>query len=406
MSQQIVIIGAGAAGCLAAIEIKRSRPDLQVTVLERGQRPLAKVAITGGGRCNVTNSFANVKSLEQVYPRGHRLIKKLFHQFSYVDAFRWFEDNGIKLVTQDDGCVFPRSQDAMEIVSSMLRLMQQNGVRVITGARVGEIRPATTGYDVVSGSAIYHARKVLVTTGGQPTASGYSMLRHLNVEIIPSVPSLFSFCLSDENIKTLMGTVVKDAQVALTGTKFRAQGALLITHWGISGPAVLKLSSYAARLLAEQGYVADVSIRWLTAGQESVSEMLHTMADVHSNKKLVSVYPEEFNARLWAHIIGRASLSADMRWKELSPKDFNRLMNVLTNDTYHITGKNRFKDEFVTSGGVALGSLNSKTLEAKNHSGLYFAGEITDVDAITGGFNLQAAWTMGYVAAHAICQDS
>lgn len=405
MSQQIVVIGAGAAGCLAAIEIKKKSPTAEVTVLERGRHPLAKVAITGGGRCNVTNSFEHVKSLEQVYPRGHRLMKKLFHQFSHVNAFRWFEDEGVRLVTQDDGCVFPRSQNAMEIVSCMLGLMRQNGVRILTNARVDDIRPSAEGYDVIAGGARYHADKVLVTTGGHPGTSGYKMLRHLSVEIVPSQPSLFSFCLSDERIKILMGTVVKNAQVSLVGTKLKAQGPLLITHWGISGPAVLKLSSYAARLLAEQNYIADVSIRWITLDQEGIVGMINDMAVSHRDKKLASAYPEEFNARLWIHILTRASLSADKRWKELSPKDFNRLINIIINDTYHITAKNRFKDEFVTSGGVALSSLDAHTLEAKKHRGLYFAGEVTDVDAITGGFNLQAAWTMGYVAAQAICRD-
>ena len=225
------------------------------------------------------------------------------------------------------------------------------------------------------------------------------MLRELNIEIVPPLPSLFSFNINNESLKSLMGTVLKDAIVAIPGTKLKAQGPLLITHWGASGPAILKLSSYGARILAEKNYQTDVSIRWLTANQTNILAYLRNVADTHKDKKITSIYPEEFNARLWTHLINRASISLEARWKELSDKAMNRLLNTITNDTYHVTGKNRFKDEFVTCGGVSLNSLNHKTLEAKNHPGLYFAGEVTDVDAITGGFNLQAAWTMAYAVA-------
>lgn len=423
MPLQIIIIGAGAAGCFAAIQIKRLRPEAQVTVLEKLKRPLAKVAITGGGRCNLTNSFAQVKSLEQVYPRGFRLMKKLFHHFSHEDAYQWFEDNGIRLITQEDECVFPASQDAMEIVNYLTREMKNLGVKLLTDTQVDHIidlsnqktdgnsdssasavSNSPTGFCVKTNRGEMKADKVLVTTGGHPTGSGYRMLQDLDLEIIPSHPSLFSFNLSDEHLKSLMGTVVKDAIVFLPGTKLKAEGALLITHWGISGPAALKLSAYGARILAEQNYVTDISIRWLTDDQETIMQLLHELSLKHRDKKLTSVYPEAFNARLWEHLLMRANLSVDMRWKELSNKDINRLINTLTNDIYHVTGKNRFKDEFVTSGGVSLSSLKHKTLEAKNHPGLHFAGEVTDVDAITGGFNLQAAWSMAYVAAHAMTE--
>lgn len=402
----IIIIGAGAAGCFAGIEVKRLLPEARVTIIERGKRPLAKVAITGGGRCNLTNSFALVRSMDRVYPRGHRLMKKLFHHFSHRDAYRWFEDNGVKLVTQDDECVFPASQDAMEIVDTLLGRLRESGVRIFTETRAELIRPLDDGtYAIDTNRATLTADRVLVTTGGQPTGSGYAMLRLLDVDIVESRPSLFSFCIDDERLRALMGTVVKEAGVSLSGTKLRAEGALLITHWGISGPAVLKLSSYAARTLADQGYAGEVAVRWLTDDHESILDMLTHMADAHRDKHVSSIYPTAFNARLWAHLLQRASIATDMRWKDIHNKDLNRLLNVLTNDVYRLTGKNRFKDEFVTSGGVSLTSLHAATLEAKSHPGLFFAGEVTDVDAITGGFNLQAAWTMGYVAANAMVKN-
>ena len=250
--KQVIIIGAGAAGCFAAIEIKKRNPQLQVTLLEKGKRPLAKVAITGGGRCNITNSFAEVKSMENVYPRGFRLMKKLFHHFSNKDTYRWFEHSGIKLVTQADECVFPQSQDAMEVVNNLVAQLNKYGVKLITSTRVDLIQPTREGYSVVTTKGTLKAHKVIVTTGGHPSPDGFYMLRELNIEIVPPLPSLFSFNINNESLKSLMGTVVKDAIVAIPGTKLKAQGPLLITHWGASGPAILKLSAYGARILAEK----------------------------------------------------------------------------------------------------------------------------------------------------------
>ena len=404
---RIVIIGAGAAGCFAAIEVKRRCPEAEVTVLEKGTKPLAKVAITGGGRCNLTNSFAEVKSLEQVYPRGFRLMKKLFHHFSPKDAYEWFEREGVRLVTQDDECVFPQSQDAMEIVFTLTSLMNRHGVKTLCGCKVTDIAPHSPYYAVTytkeGNTHVIEADKVIVTTGGHPSPSGFDMLKSLDLEIVPPVPSLFSLCIADKSLTSLMGTVVEQAQVSLAGTKIKTNGPLLITHWGISGPAVLKLSSHGARILAEKNYEADVIVNWLyEMSNDDVRKVLTSYVDKHSAKKITSAYPSALNARLWAHLVQRAKLSAEMRWSELQGKAFNRLLSVLTSDTYHVTGKNRYKDEFVTCGGVSLNCLKHDTLEAKNHPGLYFAGEVTDVDAVTGGFNLQAAWTMGWVVASSL----
>lgn len=403
---RIVIIGAGAAGCFAAIEVKRRCPEAEVTVLEKGTKPLAKVAITGGGRCNLTNSFAEVRSLEQVYPRGFRLMKKLFHHFSPTDAYEWFEREGVGLVTQDDECVFPKSQDAMEIVFTLTSLMKMLGVKTLCGCKVTDIAPHSPYYVVnytkAGNTNVIEADKVIVTTGGYPSLSGFDMFKSLDLEIVPPVPSLFSLCIADKSLTSLMGTVVEQAQVSLAGTKIKTSGPLLITHWGISGPAVLKLSSHGARILAEKHYEADVIVNWLyEMSNDDVHNMLISYVRKHSAKKITSAYPSALNARLWAHLVQRAKLLAEMRWSELQGKAFNRLLSVLISDTYHVTGKNRYKDEFVTCGGVSLNCLKHDTLEAKNHPGLYFAGEVTDVDAVTGGFNLQAAWTMGWVAAKA-----
>lgn len=403
-SMNIIIIGAGAAGCFAAIEIKRRLPEAAVTVLERGKKPLAKVAITGGGRCNLTNSFGNIRSLEQVYPRGHRLMKRLLHHFSHEDTYEWFEKEGVRLTTQEDHCVFPMSQDAMEIVNTLTELMRREGVRVVTECAVSAIVPTEEGYDVVTPTRTWHGDKVVIATGGHPKKAGFDMLKALDIDIVSPVPSLFSLCIADKGLTALMGTVVEDAQLSLIGTKMKSEGALLITHWGISGPATLRLSSAAARVMAEREYRGfSVSINWLHGMEQGeITEMLKDFASRNALKKLSSVYPSTLNARLWLHILKRASLNSETRWGELQGKGVNRLVNTLTNDAYEVTGKNRFKEEFVTCGGVALTSLNSKTLEAKNHPGLFFAGEVTDVDAVTGGFNLQAAWTMAMTVAREI----
>lgn len=400
----VAIIGAGAAGCFAAIQIKRNNPKANVTVYEAGIKPLIKVAITGGGRCNLTNSFDGIRSLDEAYPRGARLLKRLFRTFDYNDVYQWFESEGVSLTTQDDECVFPVSQDAMEIVNTLVRLMRSLGVKLITRHRVAAIdHEAEEGEYLLTFSHgdVAKADAVVVTAGGSPQVRGLEMYEKLGLDIVSPVPSLFSLNLEKNHPMTaLMGTVVNDVQARLVGTKLSAFGPLLITHWGVSGPAILKLSSYAARILAENDYKAQVAINWF--GQANEAEVMSIITEIaeQNQKKLVSsVWPERFNNRMWCYLIDACGLRQDMRWGELGKKGLNKLVALLTNHTLNIVGKNKYKEEFVTCGGVALSNVNSSTLESKKHPHLYFAGEILDVDAITGGFNLQAAWTMGYVVA-------
>ena len=400
----VAIIGAGAAGCFAAIQIKRNNPKANVTVYEAGVKPLIKVAVTGGGRCNLTNSFDGIRSLDEAYPRGARLLKRLFRTFDYKDVYQWFESEGVSLTTQEDECVFPVSQDAMEIVNTLVRLMRSLGVKLITRHRVVAIdHEAEDGEYLLTFSHgdVAKADAVVVTAGGSPQVRGLEMYEKLGLDIVSPVPSLFSLNLEKNHPMTaLMGTVVNDVQARLVGTKLSAFGPLLITHWGVSGPAILKLSSYAARILAENDYKAQVAINWF--GQANEAEVMRIITEIaeQNQKKLVSsVWPERFNNRMWCYLIDACGLRQDMRWGELGKKGLNKMVALLTNHTLTIVGKNKYKEEFVTCGGVALSNVNSSTLESKKHPHLYFAGEILDVDAITGGFNLQAAWTMGYVVA-------
>lgn len=383
----VAIIGAGAAGCFCAAELRRCAPEVAVTVFEAGSKPLAKVAITGGGRCNLTNDFEGIRSLSDAYPRGERVMKRALKAFSNDDTIRWFTERGVPCTLQEDHCWFPCSQDAMDIVRCLLRSMDGADLRVSTP--VSSIKELKDSFDYV-----------VVTTGGM--SKGASMFEGLDLEIVPPVPSLFTLNIPDKSLTALMGLVV-DASISIPGTSFKADGPLLITDWGVSGPATLKLSSYAARYLAECQYKATVAINWLDRNENEVREMLRESAS-ESPQKQISNTPL-LQQRLWEHIIFKAGLRPDIRWAELGSKGLNRLTAVLTQDTYPVSGKGKFKEEFVTAGGIGLSNIDLSTLESKKYPGLFFAGEVLDIDAITGGFNLQAAWSTGYVCARSILKS-
>ena len=391
---RIAVIGAGAAGCFCTAELRRLRPEAAIDVYEAGPKPLAKVAVTGGGRCNLTNSFQGIRSLAEAYPRGERLMKRLLKVFSQEDTCRWFEAAGVPLVLQEDHCVFPRSQDAMDIVRALLSRM--DGAHLHLRTPVRSVMSGLTGHLEVDGTP-YDA--VVVTTGGAP--KGLPLLEGLDLEWVPTVPSLFTFTIQDPGLRALMG-LVTEASVSLPGTAFKAEGPLLITDWGLSGPAVLKLSSYAARHLAGCGYKAPLCVNWTGRPEEGVRGILRSIAGTHPQKQVSNTPPEGLQARLWSYLMGKSGIRADIRWAELGLKGLNRLVAILTQDSYSIAGKTRFREEFVTAGGVALSNLDPASLQCRKYPGLFFAGEVLDIDAITGGFNLQAAWTTGYVAAHAI----
>ena len=407
---RIAVIGAGAAGCFCAVRLGRQHPAAEVTVLEAGRKPLAKVAITGGGRCNFTNTFEDIGRLEEAYPRGARLMKRALMRFSQNDVREWFELEGVPSVVMDDGCVFPQSQDAMDIVRVLERGMRSAGVKVLCGHKAASIEDLRGRFRISftdSSLAPIEADRVVVTTGGSPTPSGISFLSPLGLETVAPVPSLFTLNIDDAPLKSLMGAVVKEAAEGLAGTGFRARGALLITDWGVSGPAILRLSSYAARHLAENGYRGTLNISWLgTANEEECLATVRSLAAAEPRKQVTSFGPEGLSARLWRHVAGRAGLRSDLRWAELGARGAARLAAALACDPYPVTGRCHFKDEFVTCGGIALNEISLNTLESKKHPGLYLAGEVLDVDAITGGFNLQAAWSMAYVVAEAISSDS
>jgi len=389
--KKVIIIGGGAAGCFAGIQLARG--GAEVTLLEAGERLLAKVAITGGGRCNLTNDFSEGLPLDRIYPRGHQLMRRALRAFSPEDTMRWFETEGVALTVQPDGCVFPRSQDAMQIVRTLERGLRLGGVRVVTGARVLRI---SSGFIVSTQDTSYEADAVLVTTGGSPKIAGLSYLSELVLKIEPPVPSLFTLRVEDAGLKALQGTLA-EVEMSLAGTPFRAEGTLLLTDWGISGPATLRLSSYAARYLAENQYRGRLLINWLPG--EDPAAAVQALLSEGGQKQIGSVHPSGITSRLWAHLTARAGLRPQMRCAEVGSKGAARLAALLRSDEYALGGRVHFREEFVTCGGVSLSEISLGTLEARRYPGLHFAGEVLDIDAITGGYNLQAAWSTASVAA-------
>lgn len=386
------IIGGGAAGFFLAINLKELRPEMEVTIFEKSKRVLAKVEISGGGRCNCTNSFAEVRDLQEVYPRGHRLMKRLMKGFSQDDAYSWFERHGVKLTTQEDQCVFPMSQDSHTIINCFLSEARRLGVEIRTETKIDALAQLS-GYDFIA-----------VTTGGSPKGEGLRWLGDLGHEIAAPVPSLFTFQIADEALHALMGTVVEDVVTMMPGTKLRAEGPLLITHWGMSGPAILKLSSYGARLLAEQQYQAPLAVNWTKRRDTEILTLLDELMIRNPQKQLKTIAPCGLPSRLWVYLVEKClGERSNGRWGSLNKKELNRLANLLSGgDGYLIAGRAAFKDEFVTCGGIALSAVNPSTLESRCVPHLYFAGEVLDIDGITGGFNFQAAWTTAYTVARAI----
>jgi len=395
----VAIIGGGAAGFFAAIAAKNKCRDAHVVVFEKAKKVLAKVEVSGGGRCNLTNSFADISDLKQAYPRGSRLIKRLFKTFDPQTTYQWFENNGVALTVQDDQCVFPVSQDAHSVIGCLTNQARRLGVEVRTSHTLTGLKKLENGdwelHFKEQPAMIFN--RVAITTGGSPTMRGLQYLADMGHEIALPVPSLFTFNIADKALRNLMGTVVENAAVSIPGTKLHAAGQLLITHWGMSGPAILKLSSYAARIISERDYRFPIAVNWANGhSRTEIEEWMQENGVKNAQKQLSTIHPFGIPSRLWLHLLARTGIAADKRWSELGRKDSNRLVEILTNDGYEVTGKGSFREEFVTCGGVSLTSIDPNTLESKHHAHLFFAGEVLDIDAITGGFNLQAAWTTGY----------
>ncbi len=415
-SQKVIVIGGGAAGFFGAIAIAEANPNLRVTILEASQQVLAKVRISGGGRCNATHSCFDPVELIQNYPRGSKALRGAFTRFQPGDTVAWFEDRGVALKTEADGRMFPTTDDSATIVDCLQLAASNAGVRVKMGAAVTAVRQIASEspqFEVqLKNGEVMGCVRLLLATGSSP--QGHRIAKSLGSKIEPTAPSLFTFNIPERKLTQLAGVSVPVAELKLTvpgpdptdkkaQTKLQQNGPLLITHWGLSGPAVLKLSAWGARALKNSRYQAKLWVNWLPAHNlEDIQQQLSQGKQDAPRKQIINHRPFLFPQRLWEYWVHRAGISPETRWTELSKKSLMRLSQELHQGEYNVQGKGVFKDEFVTCGGVSLKTVNFKTMESKACPGLHFAGEVLDIDGVTGGFNFQSAWTTSWLAGQAI----
>lgn len=398
-----VVLGGGAAGFFAAVNAARNHPALRVLILEKTDKLLAKVRISGGGRCNLTHACFDNRELISFYPRGQKELTQLFARFNPGNTVEWFESRGVKLKTEADGRMFPVSDDSGSIVDCLLREANHYGVEIRLKSEVENIKPLDKGFLLQTPTGKITAAQLLIATGGHPKKEAYAWLEVLGHSIVTPVPSLFTFNLPKHPITELMGVAVSQVRVRLPAYKQEQSGPLLITHWGLSGPAVLKLSALAARDLAAANYHYRVQLCWLPEMDADLLRELFENCRKHAAQvKVINRLELTLPTRLKAWMLERAGFMPDQRWQETSNKQINRLIDLLLNDVYDAQGKTTFKEEFVTSGGVSRKEIDFRTMESRLIPGLYFAGEVIDIDALTGGFNFQAAWSAGWVVAKSI----
>lgn len=406
MSKRIVIAGGGAAGFFGAIAAAEANPHAKVTLLEKSPELLAKVTISGGGRCNVTHHCFYVDRLVQHYPRGARELIGPFHRFQPCDTVQWFESRGVPLKVEPDGRMFPVSDRSSSIVDCLLRTARDAGVAIHTHRGLRAIQPRPGGgfnLDLTSGESI-PADRVLLATGGNKATAGYRLAASVGHTIEPPVPSLFTFNVPDPALHALAGIAAPDAAIRAPDAKLEQRGPLLITHWGLSGPAALKLSAWGARAFAASEYRAGLVVTWQRTGAAERAATFAEFRKKHPARTLHATHVLDVPARLWEWICRRADIPADRQWGRLSNAEAERLVAACDACPIEMDGKSMYKDEFVTCGGVRLSEVNFKTMESKCCPGLHLAGELLDIDAVTGGFNFQAAWTTGWIAGRAMAE--
>jgi len=396
----ILIVGGGAAGFFTAINIVEKNRKLKVAILERGNEVLSKVRISGGGRCNVTHACFEPNELVKFYPRGEKELRGPFHQFCSGDTVEWFSNHGVELKIEDDGRMFPVSNSSQTIIDCFLAATQKLGITVLTGQSVQSIFKKDNFWKIETQTENYITEKLILATGSNPKI--WEMLQTFGHAIVNPVPSLFTFNIKDSRIKELPG-VSAQVSVKVKDTKLTSTGPLLITHWGMSGPAILKLSAWGARILAEKNYQFTIFVNWLNDFDTADAEKtLKELKQEHAKKAVSKKSAFELSNRLWESLVLASNISVETKWADLSKIQLQNLANQLTNSSFQVNGKSTFKEEFVTAGGIDLKEINFKTMESKLHKNLYFAGEIMNIDAVTGGFNFQNAWTSGFILANAL----
>ncbi len=402
----LVVIGGGAAGFFCAVNAARMNPFLKVIIVEKTGKLLSKVKVSGGGRCNVTHACFEIPALLKKYPRGTNFLKKTFHQFNTSHCIQWFEERGVKLKTEADGRMFSITNSSQTIIDCLMKEVNRYGVEIMMNSEVRSLKYEESKFKLEL-SAVRHLTSdfVCVACGGYPKSSMFNWLTSLTHTIEEPVPSLFTFNMPSNPITQLMGVAVENTSVKMVGSKLCEEGPLLITHWGMSGPAILKLSAWGARELANKNYQFNILVNWVPKyNEQSLREQWQQIRNEHSAQKLINRNPFALPNRLWIYLLDVCGIKQDIRWADLSGKEQNKLIKNLTAHEFEVKGKTTFKEEFVTCGGIKLSEVDANTMQSKIVPHLYFAGEILNVDGITGGFNFQHAWTSGWVAAQAIAK--
>ena len=396
LSTDIAVIGGGAAGFMAAITAKETQNTANVIILEKTNKVLQKVKISGGGRCNVTNATFSIAQLVKNYPRGGKKIKKSFSHFNTTDTINWFKQRGVNLKTESDNRMFPESNTSETIINILEETTKALNIKVSYNSKVSSINHQEDKIEISINNKVHTFDKIIIASGGSPKKEGLKWLSKLGYKILNPSPSLFTFNVPKNPITELMGLSVLNATTSIKGSKLKQHGAVLITHWGISGPAVLKLSAWGAEYLAKLKYDFTVQINWIGVNEEELRSQF--LLFEKSKKLIYKENPFQIPKRLWHFMLKKIEISKQQVWNSLSKKNRNRLINTLINNELQVQGKTTFKEEFVTCGGISLSNIDMDTMESKLHKGIYFAGEVLNIDGVTGGFNFQAAWTTGYLA--------
>jgi len=401
--KKLVVIGGGAAGLFCAVNAARMNRDLQVTILEKGSKLLSKVKISGGGRCNVTHALFDITEMSKRYPRGQNFVKKTFHQFFTTDTVKWFEERGVQLKAEKDGRMFPVTDSSQTIINCLMNEANRYGVEIKMNTEVKEISIHDPGFDLHLNSAVLNADFICIASGGYPKTTMFYWLQQLGHTIAEPVPSLFTFNMPKHPITQLMGVSVEKTRIKIEGTKLVEEGPVLITHWGLSGPVVLRLSAWGARELALRNYEFKVHINWTPQyNEQSLKEVFQTFRISQTTKKISNHNFVQLPNRLWQFLLEQSGVQEEMRFAALPSGIENKLIRNLVDYVVEVRGKTTFKEEFVTSGGINLAEIDANTMMSKKVPNLYFAGEVLDVDGITGGFNFQHAWTSAWIAAKSI----
>ena len=408
MNKRLIVIGGGAAGFFCAVNAARLDPRLKVTIIEKTNKLLSKVKISGGGRCNVTHACYDIDEMSKRYPRGQNFVKKSFHQFFTTDTINWFEERGVMLKTEDDGRMFPETDSSQTIIDCLLKEASKYGVEILFKSEVRSLKNEAGKFQIEL-SDLRHLTSdfVCIACGGYAKSDMFNWLKEPGHSIEEPVPSLFTFNLPNHPVTKLMGVSVENAKVKVRNSKLEEDGPLLITHWGLSGPAVLRLSAWGARQLALCNWQFTIVINWLPEfNEQSLRNKVLELRDSNASQKIINKNPFGLPARLWEFLAGQSGIKTEWRWADLPSVRQNKFIKNLCSYEGEVKGKTTFKEEFVTAGGIKLSEVDVNTMMSKKVSNLFFAGEVLDVDGITGGFNFQHAWTSGWIAAKAIASSS